>query len=44
MAEFDAFPKDNDPSRERDFGAVELEGERYFWKMNYYDRSLRFWG
>ena len=35
MAEFDAFPKDNDPSRERDFGAVELEGERYFWKMNY---------
>ena len=42
VAEFDAFIEDNDPYRERDFGAVELEGERYFWKIDYYDRSLRF--
>ena len=27
---------------ERDFGSIELEGERYFWKIDYYDRSLRF--
>jgi hypothetical protein len=39
---FDAFTEDNDPYRERDFGALELEGERYFWKIDYYDRSLRF--
>ena len=42
VAEFDAFTEDNDPYRERDFGAVELEGERYFWKIDYYDRTLRF--
>ena len=41
LAEFDAFTEENDPYRERDFGAVELEGERYFWKIDYYDRSLR---
>ncbi|MBT8454211.1 MAG: DUF3768 domain-containing protein [Deltaproteobacteria bacterium] len=39
---FDAFSEENDPYGERDFGAVELEGERYFWKIDYYDRSLRF--
>jgi hypothetical protein len=41
---FDAFTEDNDPYREHDFGALELEleGERYFWKIDYYDRSLRF--
>ena len=39
---FDAFSEDNDPYGEHDFGAVELESERYFWKIDYYDRSLRF--
>ncbi len=42
VAHFDAFTEDNDPYGERDFGSVELEGERYFWKIDYYDRSLRF--
>ena len=42
VASFDDFTEDNDPYGERDFGAVELEGERYFWKIDYYDRSLRF--
>ena len=44
VASFDAFTEDNDPYRERDFGALELEGERYFWKIDYYDRTLRFGG
>jgi hypothetical protein len=39
---FDAFTEDNDPYAEHDFGTIELEGERYFWKIDYYDRSLRF--
>ncbi|NNE19505.1 MAG: DUF3768 domain-containing protein [Myxococcales bacterium] len=42
IAEFDTFTEDNDPYGERDFGAVEIESERYFWKIDYYDRSLRF--
>jgi hypothetical protein len=39
---FEGFTEDNDPYREHDFGALELQGERYFWKIDYYDRSLRF--
>ncbi len=39
---FEGFTEDNDPYRERDFGALELEGERYFWKIDDYDRTLRF--
>ena len=42
VAAFDAFTEDNDPHGERDFGSIELEGERYFWKIDYYDQSLRF--
>jgi hypothetical protein len=42
VEQFDAFNEDNDPYGERDFGSIELAGERYFWKIDYYDRSLRF--
>jgi len=42
VAQFNAFTEDNDPYGERDFGAVDIEGERYFWKIDYYDGSLRF--
>ena len=42
VAQFDAFTEENDPYGERDFGSIELEGERYLWKIDYYDRSLRF--
>jgi hypothetical protein len=37
---FDAFTSDNDPYGERDFGAFEHNGQRIFWKIDYYDRSL----
>lgn len=37
---FDAFTKDNDPWREHDFGVVEIEGEKVFWKIDYYDLTL----
>ena len=33
---FDAFNEDNDPHGEHDFGAIELEGEKYFFKLDYY--------
>ena len=37
---FDAFTPDNDPHEEHDFGAVEIEGRRCFWKIDYYDLAL----
>jgi hypothetical protein len=33
---FDNFTKDNDPYREHDFGSFEIEGETYFFKVDYY--------
>jgi hypothetical protein len=36
---FNDFTRDNDPHRERDFGAFEHEGEKVFWKIDYYDRA-----
>lgn len=39
---FAAFGSDNDPHGEHDFGAVEVGGVRCFWKIDCYDRDLRF--
>jgi hypothetical protein len=37
---FNAFAKGNDPHGEHDFGSVELNGVKVFWKIDYYDPSL----
>lgn len=37
---FTAFTPDNDPYQERDFGAFDHNGERIFWKIDYYNTSL----
>lgn len=42
VREFGAFTRDNDPHGEHDFGAVEVLGNRCFWKIDYYDRTLEF--
>ena len=34
---FDEFTSENDPHGEHDFGALEVEGERIFFKLDYYD-------
>jgi hypothetical protein len=39
---FDTFTPDNDPHGERDFGAFEHNGERIFWKIDYYDTTLTY--
>jgi hypothetical protein len=39
---FDAFDQDNDPHGEHDFGNFELSGNRFFFKIDYYDASLEF--
>ena len=36
---FEAFSEENDPHAEHDFGAVDEAGERFFWKVDYYDRN-----
>jgi hypothetical protein len=38
---FDAFTADNDPWGEHDFGAVEVQGQRLFWKIDAYDLDLQ---
>jgi Protein of unknown function (DUF3768) len=37
---FGEFTEDNDPYGERDFGAFKHPGERFFCKIDYYDRDL----
>jgi Protein of unknown function (DUF3768) len=37
---FDQFNNDNDPHQEHDFGAIEIAGDRYFWKIDYYDSLM----
>jgi hypothetical protein len=39
---FDAFIEDNDPHGEHDFGEFEIDGTRFFFKIDYYDPTLRF--
>jgi hypothetical protein len=41
VAEHEDFTEDNDPRGERDFGALEHAGEKIFWKIDYYDRDLK---
>jgi hypothetical protein len=39
---FSQFDQDNDPYEEHDFGAFDHEGQKYFWKIDYYDPSLNY--
>jgi hypothetical protein len=40
IAKFDRFDEGNDPYGEHDFGALEVEGERLLFKIDYFDQSL----
>jgi hypothetical protein len=40
VSRFDAFTRDNDPYDEHDFGSVEVQGYRVFFKIDYYDLDL----
>ena len=37
---FSAFSRHNDPWGEHDFGAFDLAGQRFFWKIDTYDKTL----
>jgi hypothetical protein len=39
---FNAFDADNDPRGEHDFGIVPIGGRNFYFKIDYYDLSLRF--
>ncbi len=41
IRDFKGFTDDNDPWGEHDFGAVEIEGEKVFFKIDYFDLSLQ---
>ena len=42
IADFDDFNPDNDPYGERDLGFIELDDDRYIWKIDYLDRDLKY--
>jgi hypothetical protein len=37
---FSNFTKDNDPHGEHDFGSIDIEGETYFFKVDYYTLDM----
>jgi hypothetical protein len=37
---FDKFTEDNDPHHEHDFGSFEIEGETYFFKIDYFTLDM----
>ena len=39
---FSAFTPDNDPWGEHDFGSFEYDSKKIFWKIDYYDRELKY--
>ncbi len=40
IAQCDVFNEENDPWGEHDFGAICESGERVFWKIDYYNKTL----
>lgn len=40
VAKFDAFTPHNDPHFEHDFGSVEIQGHKIFFKFDYYDLNM----
>ena len=40
VQEFTAFTEDNDPYGEHDFGSFTVDGQKVFWKIDYYTQDL----
>ena len=39
---FDKFTEDNDPYGQHDFGSVDMDDTKYFWKIDYYDTEYKY--
>jgi hypothetical protein len=42
VTNFTDFGPDNDPHQQHDFGAIEIDGIKIFWKIDYYDLTLTY--
>ena len=42
LAAYDSFDVDNDPHGERDFGDVDVAGTNLLWKIDYYDKEMKY--
>jgi len=42
VSSFAAFDADNDPYHEHDFGALEIDGHKVFFKIDCYDKNLEY--
>jgi hypothetical protein len=42
MRTFSDFTEDNDPHGEHDFGSFEIEGEKFFFKIDYFDKDMEY--
>ena len=40
VCQFAAFTKDNNPHGEHDFGKIEIDGQSFFWKIDYYNLAM----
>jgi hypothetical protein len=41
VRQFNQFDADNDPHHEHDFCAIDLHGQKWFWKFDYYAPDMR---
>jgi hypothetical protein len=39
---FDQFTEEDGPYGEHDFGSFALDGHEFFWKIDYYDKEIKF--
>lgn len=42
VRQFNNFTPDNDPYNEHDFGSFDYNGEKIFWKIDYYDKDYQY--
>jgi Protein of unknown function (DUF3768) len=42
VRDFKDFNEDNDPHNEHDLGGIDLDGEKFLWKIDYYDKALEY--
>lgn len=42
VSTFDDFTEDNDPHKEHDFGSFDYQGQKLYWKIDYYDLNLKY--
>ena len=42
VREFDRFTEENDPHGEHDFGSFDIGDKVFFWKCDYYDKTVTY--